>query len=67
VKIVTKILNSDSRTLSYLFRKEESGILAVCPGFVCDRVNFHKQPVGLTQTSQSNSIFKAMWCHAWYL
>jgi len=38
-----------------------------CPGFGCDRINFHKKPGGLTQTGQSNRIFNSMWCHAWYL
>ena len=38
-----------------------------CPGFGWDRVNFHKKPAGLTQTSQSNGTFDTSWCHAWYL
>ena len=39
----------------------------ICPGFGWDGVSFHKKPVGLTQTSQSNRIFDAMRHHAQYL
>jgi len=31
-----------------------------CPGFGWNRVNFHKKPVGLIQTSQPKGIFNIM-------
>jgi len=39
-------------TLNYLY--------GYCSGFGWNRVSFHKTPVGLTQTSQSNGIFDTM-------